>query len=395
MEGLPGGRIIGAVVGWRAGCDDGARCSGHWRRLESSQRGVQTAERRIRLLDLRQGIVDRPAVLAADQKIPQHFRVAHVPGGEYIADGEEIPERLRHLLVIDIDEAVVHPHVREMIARRRAGLRDLVLVVRELQIHAARVDIEVSAQNFSRHHRTLDVPTRASFAPGRRPRGLTGLGALPEHKIKRIALALLHFDPRARAQISEALARELPVVRKARHGVHHIAIARHIRVTLLDQRFSERDHAGHVLGGPRLMIGAQNIQPIVVLVHRRDVARREGVDGLAELRSATDDLVVDVGDVAHEDDAIPTMREVTSHHIERDFRAGVADMAEVIDRIATEVHAYLALANRAQEFLLAGERIVDVDRHEASRSRRCRARVAPMSLSSGASSGPCPWPVSA
>ena len=234
--------------------------------------------------------------------------MAHVPGGEYIADGEEIPERLRHLLVIDIDEAVVHPHVREMIARRRAGLRDLVLVVRELQIHAARVDIEVRAQNLGRHHRALDVPARTPLAPGGRPRGLAGLGAFPEHEIKRIALALFHFDPRARAQISEALARELPVVRKARHGVHHIAIARHIRVTLLDQRFSERDHAGHVLGGPRLMIGAQNIQPIVVLVHRRDVARREGVDGLAELRSATDDLVVDVGDVAHEDDAIPTMR---------------------------------------------------------------------------------------
>jgi len=65
---------------------------------------------------------------------------------QHFAQRKEVAERLRHLLFVDVDEAVVHPQVDELIPARGTGLRDLVLVMRELQIHAAAVDIEMRAE---------------------------------------------------------------------------------------------------------------------------------------------------------------------------------------------------------------------------------------------------------
>ena len=118
----------------------------------------------------------------------------------------------------------------------RAGLRDLVLVVRELQIHAAAVDVEMRAQQRRRHGRALDVPARAPRPPGRIPRRLAGLGVLPEHEIQRIALGLIHLDARTRAQIREALAGELAVSLELRDRIQHIAVRGDIGVALVDQR---------------------------------------------------------------------------------------------------------------------------------------------------------------
>jgi hypothetical protein len=50
--------------------------------------------------------------------------------------------------------------------RGAAGLRDLVLVVRELEIEAAAMDVEVFAELLHAHGRALDVPARATVAPG-------------------------------------------------------------------------------------------------------------------------------------------------------------------------------------------------------------------------------------
>src|SRR5690606_40117671 len=51
-----------------------------------------------------------------------HLRVVAL---EDIAHGEEVAERLRHLLVVHAHEAVVHPVVHELRAARALGLRDL------------------------------------------------------------------------------------------------------------------------------------------------------------------------------------------------------------------------------------------------------------------------------
>ena len=67
--------------------------------------------------------------------------VITVDGGG-LAHGEEVAERLAHLLVVDVDKAVVQPVVDEFAAVGGLGLRDLVLVVREGEVAAAAVDVD-------------------------------------------------------------------------------------------------------------------------------------------------------------------------------------------------------------------------------------------------------------
>ena len=52
-------------------------------------------------------------------------------------------------------------------------------------------------------------------------------------------------------------------------------------MTLGDQTLGQLDHALHVLRSTRLMIGTQDVQSIVVFMHRGDEARREDIDRLA------------------------------------------------------------------------------------------------------------------
>src|SRR6185295_10973051 len=108
---------------------------------------------------------------------------------------------------------VVHPHAREALAGR-LGLRALVLVVREDQVEAAAVDVEILAELRARHRRALDVPARPPAAPGRIPRGvLVRLVRLPEREVERRPLALAGLDARARDELVRALAGELAVRR--------------------------------------------------------------------------------------------------------------------------------------------------------------------------------------
>ncbi len=59
-----------------------------------------------------------------------------------IPDGKDVAERLRHLLLVDVEKAVVHPRPRERQAVGRLGLRDLVLVMRKDQVAPAAVQVE-------------------------------------------------------------------------------------------------------------------------------------------------------------------------------------------------------------------------------------------------------------
>src|SRR5580704_2402132 len=160
----------------------------HRRRWEPPQRRVDARQRRVRVLELLERVIDRPAVVAREEEEAQHLRMAQRL--QHFAQREEVAERFRHLLVVNVDEAVVHPQVDELVPGRRARLRDLVLVVRELEVEAAAVEVEVRAEERGRHGRALDVPAGAPAPPRRIPPWLAGLGALPQHEIERVALGL-------------------------------------------------------------------------------------------------------------------------------------------------------------------------------------------------------------
>ena len=59
------------------------------------------------------------------------------------------------------------------------------------------------------------------------------------------------------------------------------------------------------------------------------------------LVSPLDDLVVDIGNIAHIGHVIAEMAQITGDDIEDHHHPGMADMTEVIDRHTTDIHADL------------------------------------------------------
>ncbi len=58
-----------------------------------------------------------------------------------VSYGEKIAARLGHFFVINIDKTVVHPVADKRFACCRFTLRDFIFMVREGEIHAARVNV--------------------------------------------------------------------------------------------------------------------------------------------------------------------------------------------------------------------------------------------------------------
>ena len=267
------------------------------------QRGVQALERSAGIVKMNVAVIDRAAVVGAHEEKAQRFGIDLF---QHIADGEEVAQRLRHLLVVDIQEAVVHPVTGQRLAACSFALRDLVLVVRELQVGAAAMDVERVPQQRRGHGRAFDGPAGTTLAIGARPArvlGLVRLGGLPQHEIQRILLAVPHRDALARMQFVDRLARQLSVAGKFAHRVIDVAVVGPVGQSLVFEQADDLQHLRHVIGGARIVVGTLDAQRIGVAVHLLDHARGQRADGFTVLHRAPDDLVVDVGDVADIRDA--------------------------------------------------------------------------------------------
>ena len=128
-----------------------------------------------------------------------------------VPDGEEVAQRLGHLLVVDVEEAVVHPVMGKGGVVGRLRLGDLVLVVGELEILAAAVDVDGLAQVLPVHGGALDVPAGTALAPGGLPVGFAGLGGLPESKVQGIFLLIVHVNTGAGEKVLDGLMAQLAV----------------------------------------------------------------------------------------------------------------------------------------------------------------------------------------
>ena len=110
-----------------------------------------------------------------------------------VAEGDDVAERLRHLLAGQLEQPVVHPHAREL-AACAPRLGELVLVVREDQVDPAAVDLEDRTEKLLGHRRAFDVPARAPWPPRRLPDGVLALLVrFPERKVARVLLQLNAF----------------------------------------------------------------------------------------------------------------------------------------------------------------------------------------------------------
>src|ERR687885_1999236 len=108
---------------------------------------------------------------------------------QHLLHEDHIAERLGHLLAVEVNHADVHPAAHE---RRTATggfcLGDLGGMVREDQVGATAMNVDLGSKKMRSDRRALDVPAWASRSPWAGPAWLGRGGWLPEHEIQRIAL---------------------------------------------------------------------------------------------------------------------------------------------------------------------------------------------------------------
>ena len=174
-----------------------------------------------------------------------------------VAKGDDVAERLRHLLAGQLQHPVVHPDARKL-AAGAARLGQLVLVVREDQVVAAAMNLEHWAEELLRHRRALDVPAGPAGPPRRFPDGvLTLLVRLPQRKVPRVLLELLALGfLRGIVQrlVIALAAREAAVLRKRGDAEVDVA-ARRIGEPAVDELADQLDDLGNRLRRLRLVVG--------------------------------------------------------------------------------------------------------------------------------------------
>ena len=126
--------------------------------------------------------------MCAQHKEAQHLQIVFLTD---FTDGKEISEGFGHLLVIDVQEAIVHPVICKGLVVCCLRLRDFILVMREDKILTACMDIDLLTQVLLGHDRTLNMPARTTLAPRGLPVRLAFFFRLPENEIGRILLVFL------------------------------------------------------------------------------------------------------------------------------------------------------------------------------------------------------------
>ena len=287
-------------------------------------------------------IVDGGSVVCSAQEVPHDDRRRLL---QEFRGKDGVAERLRHLLVVHIHEPVVHPVGGERVPGGR-GLRELVLVVGEPKIEPSPVDVECRAEVAPRHRRALDVPAGPSIAPRRRPRGirwLIGLVALPQREIPGVALGS-GFRVRRRDHLVGFLAGQRTVGRPARGVEVHVAVCR-IGVSVVDESLDDVAHLADRRGRARLVRRRQDAQGRVPGGKLQLEPVRESPPGLLAI-GRSEDLVVNVGHIAHECHIEAAVREPATPEVVDECRAQVADVRARLRCGSTDVDADPALNKR-------------------------------------------------
>ena len=232
---------------------------------------------------------------------------------------------------------------------RGLALGDLVLVVGEDEVHAPGVDVERGPEVGHAHRGALDVPAGPSRADGRVPGRLAGLGALPQREVPDIVLAVLvRLDPLPHPHGVRVQARQPPVGRPRGDPEEDRPVVGPVGVPLLEQRTDELGDLRDVLRRPGQDVRARHAQGVRVgkeplRVPVRQVGRRDPLG-----RGATDDLVVDVGDVHRPGNAQAAVAQIAHQEVRKQERAEVADMGGPVHGRSAAVDTDVARLDRLE-----------------------------------------------
>ena len=319
------------------------------------QRGVKACQRGLVLLDDVNGIVDRASVLAGEHEETDRLIAVSLA---HVAHGEEIAERLAHLLVVHVDEAVVHPVEGEGLACRALRLCDFVLMVREDQILSAAVEVDGLAEKGEIHRGALDVPAGSALAPRRIPVGFAFFGGLPESEIGAVALDVAGIDALTGAsdEVFQRQVRELAVGGEGLGAEIHVAL-RLVGVTLLHQGGNDLDDLVYILGRLRVNGGGLDAERLDVLPVFLYVALGNGLEVHSFRFGFVDDFVVHIGEILHECHLHAAPFKVAAEGVKGDDGACVADVYQIVYRWAAGIHFHFIFHLRSKFLHLPRQRI--------------------------------------
>ena len=285
-------------------------------------------------------------------------------GIEQLADPGDVPGRFGHLGPVHPEMGAVQPRPDEGLAGRRLALGDLVLVMREDQVHAAGVDVEGRTEVGHAHRRAFDVPAGPARTDRRLPRGLARLGPLPQGEVADVVLAVLvGLDALPHPEPFGVEAGQSAVGRPRGDPEEDRAVVGPVGVAALEQRGDQVGHLVDVLGGARQDVRDGHPEGGRIGQEALEVAAGQDIDPLSGRRRAPDDLVVDVGDVEDPGDRQAAPSEVADQQVDEEERPEVADVDRGVDRGAAGIDADVALAQRDERPGQAGQGVVQLDRH--------------------------------
>ena len=209
------------------------------------------------------------------------------------------------------------------------------------------------------------MPARPADAPGRVPPG-TARPGVPFHRAK-------SRGSRLRAPGSASPAGCMSAIR-CPDSAPYSGNERHVEVDVtvggvgvpgVDQPPHQRDHRGDVAGGPRLDGRREAPQDPVGVGEVALVARGHGPPRPALLGRPGEDLVVDVGHVAHEGDVVARGEQPALQDVEADARADVPDVRRGLDGGPADVDRHASRLEGDERARAARRGVVKSQGHRA------------------------------
>ncbi len=263
-----------------------------------------------------------------------------VAAQEEVAEGMEVALGLGHLPAFDEEEADVHPVAGEGLAGGALGLGDLVFVVREHEVFAAGVEVEVLSEEPGGHGGALDVPAGAAVTERGIPGGLIVFDGFPEGEVTGgILFVLVEVDACPILDVVEVFLGELAVAGITGEAEVPGAVLGLVGDVFGGELLNEGDHLGDAIRGVGDVFRALDGEGVEVFEEGLLVDAGVDVDGEIDGGRVADDLVIDVGDVHDVLRGDALLMEETAEDVDMEKGAEVADVAVVVDRGAAAVHA--------------------------------------------------------
>ena len=206
------------------------------------------------------------------------------------------------------------------------------------------------------------MPPRPALAPGTVPCRLTGFGALPQCEVQGVFLSLVHFDPGACLQIVQVPFRKLAVPVEFFHLEVDVAV-HVVGHALAHKSLDDSNDLFDIIGGSWLHIRPLYPESAHVVVVGFDVLLRQLLPLHTLLVTPIDDLVVDVGVVAHVGQVVTREPQVTGDDVEGHRCPRVPDMAVVIYSHTAGVHSHLRWTERFELLFFSTQSVVNTQGH--------------------------------